>query len=479
MPYRPKMTLLSPEAEKSVIQQALAILENVGVLFEGGSAISLLKEEGLELRADGRISLPPDLVQKSLKTAPKSVSLYDRDGQLTCVVGDDQVNFDPGSSALYILDPTTQEARLPVTDDYVRYAQVTSQLDHIAVQSTAFVCSDVPQNEGDWYRLYLSLKHCHKPVVTGTFRKESFEKMKELLVVVRGSEEELVEKPLAIFDACPSPPLKWSDLTSQSLVDAAKAGIPSELVAMPMLGASAPASIFGAVVQHTAENMAGVVLTQLAKPVSPVIWGGAPTSFDMRSGTSPMAAVEAMMVECAYTQVGKCLNLPTHGYMALSDAKTLDAQAGLESGIGGVLAGLVGTNMVSGPGMLDNVAVFSTEKLVVDNEICGMVQRFLRGVEEYPEFSTEEILANYTGQLLSHPSTRKLYRKEFYFPSPVIDRNTRDVWQRTGKSLGERATDLVGKLVKKEEPIPLDSFRKEELDQLKKHFSNSSSITNP
>ena len=112
---------------------------------------------------------------------------------------------------------------------------------------------------------------------------------------------------------------------------------------------------------------------QLAAPGAPVVWGGSPAVFDIRHETTPMGAIETMMLDCANAEVGKRLCLPTQGYIALSDAKALDAQAGLETGIGAVLAGLSGINSVSGPGMLDFESCQSLEKLVVDDEICGMV----------------------------------------------------------------------------------------------------------
>ena len=93
-----------------------------------------------------------------------------------------------------------------------------------------------------------------------------------------------------------------------------------------------------------------------------------------------MGAIETMMLDCAYCQIGHSLGLPTHAYMALSDAKTLDAQAGLETGIGAILAALAGVNMVSGPGMLDFESCQSLEKLVIDNDICGMAKRLMRGI---------------------------------------------------------------------------------------------------
>jgi trimethylamine--corrinoid protein Co-methyltransferase len=254
------------------------------------------------------------------------------------------------------------------------------------------------------------------------------------LEAVRGSSEALRKKPLAIFDACPSPPLKWSNLTTQSIIDCARAGIPSEFVAMPLAGATAPATLSGALVQHTAENLAGLVITQLAAPGAPVIFGGSPAIFDMRAATPPMGAVESMMLSIGYTQIGKTLRLPTHGYMGLSDAKCVDAQAGLESGIGTILAALAGVNVVSGGGMMDYENCQSLEKLVIDNEICGMAYRLINGITQRDERMALDLFIDLgdSTDFLTHPHTLQWFREEQFMPK-IVNRENYQQWMAAGK----------------------------------------------
>jgi len=252
--------------------------------------------------------------------------------------------------------------------------------------------------------------------------------MRDLLSAVAGGEEALRERPTAIFDACPSPPLKWSSLTAQSLLDCARSGLPAELVSMPLLGATAPLTLLGGLVQHTAENLSGVVIHQLAGPGAPIIYGGSPAAFDLRYGTPPMGAIETMMLDCAYVQVGRYLGLPTHAYLGLSDAKVVDAQAGLEAGLGTLLAALAGVNVVSGAGMLDFESCQSLEKLVLDHEICGLVKRLLRGVEPRSARLAEDLFGDLSAGdcFLASPTTLRWLREEIHWPSEVLDRATRE-----------------------------------------------------
>ena len=465
---RPQIKVLDEDYKNKIFNEAKNILETQGVFVENEDAIELFTMNGIT-RKDSRFFIPSDIVDKCLSTVPNEIKLFDREGNEHIDLKNDEVHFDPGSAAILILDVNTGDIREALTEDFIRFSKVVEQLEHIEAQSTALVYNDVPKIAQDWHRLYIALSNCYKPVITGTFRKESFSVMKEILLACRLSEKDLAKKPLAIFDACPSPPLKWSDLTTQSVIDAASSMIPSEFVSMPLAGASAPMSLIGCITQHCAECLAGVVIAQLTKKGAPLVWGGSPAILDMKRGTTPMGAIETMMINLGDVEMGKFLKMPTHAYMNLSDSKVPDAQAGFEGGMGALLAGLAGINMVSGPGMLDFESTQSIEKLVIDNEIVGMVKRLLRGIEDYGSPFASDILKDYDEkeELLSHPSTIKLFRKELFLTSPIIDRLSRDAWKKAGsKSTRKRAREQASKLIDKSSIKPIDDILAKELEKI-------------
>jgi len=236
-----------------------------------------------------------------------------------------------------------------------------------------------------------------------------------------------------------------------------------------LTGFVAPVTLVGSLVQHTAETLSGIVITQLTSPGAPALYGGSPAIFDIRYETTPMGAVETMMIECAYAEIGKTLGLPTQAYMGLSDAKLLDAQCGLESSMGATLAALAGVNSVSGPGMLDFESCFSLEKLVLDNEICGMALRLRQGIEPREDFPAlprfEELLME--KHLLIADHTRRHLKQEIHFPGPAIDRANRSRWQAEGgRTLGERAHAEVQKLLARYQPSSLPDDTRTELTRL-------------
>ncbi len=441
---RPNVRFLENSLIERIVSEARDILARLGVEINNEVILSMLSDHGVEVdKAERRAYLNEDIIDRALATVSHSFELYDQRGERTHEFQGDKVHFTPGSAAINILDYGTSKMRKPETGDYIRYAKLVSQLGHIASQSTALIPSDVHEKISDSYRLFLSLLYCEKPVVTGAFTIEAFEIMKDLVVAVRGSEAALKEKPICVFSVCPTSPLKWSDVTSQNLVDCARFSIPVEYISMPLSGFIAPVTLVGTVVQHTAETLSGIVITQLTNPGAPALYGGSPAAFDVRYETTPMGAVETMMVDCANNEVGTYLGLPTQAYIGLSDAKLLDGQAGLETAMGATLAVLSGINNISGPGMMDFESCHSLEKLVLDNEICGMTLRMAKGVEPREDFPAvglfQELLTE--KHLLIAKHTRRHLREEHYFPSAVIDRANRSRWAEEGSlTLGSGPT---------------------------------------
>jgi trimethylamine--corrinoid protein Co-methyltransferase len=392
---RPRIQLLSPDLIGRILGEAFELLMNPGVRV-GSAVVELLQSAGVEVN-DGVAHIPERLVRQCLASAPTDFYLYSRQGEKAVHYGGDDVHFDPSSCCVQMLDPETLEARSSETRDLVRIVQVTEMLPQFAAQSTAVVCgdSDVPNAIGDLYRLFVVLQHSDKPVVTGSFSAAGLGGMIDLLAADSGGRDKLRQQPRAVFDVCPSPPLNWSEFGSHNLLDLARAGVPAEIVSMPLAGGTAPVTLAGSVTQHAAETLAGIVLHQLAGPGSPIVWGGAPAIFDMRSGGAPMGAVETAMLNMACAEVGKHLGLPTHGYLVATDSKFMDAQAGAESARSAMLGALAGINMISGAGMIESLACHSVEKLVMDAESIASAQRLVRSVEVRGEAVQGESLATW------------------------------------------------------------------------------------
>jgi trimethylamine--corrinoid protein Co-methyltransferase len=449
---QPSIALLSTDLIRRILDEAFELMMDPGIKVLSPRARELLADAGARVDLAAEIvRIPERTVRAALDTAPKTFHLFDRLGECRITYGGNAVQFDPGSAAVHILDPETMEHRAARSRDLVRLVKVAEMLPQYDAQSTAVVCDDVAKEIGDLYRLYVVLMHSVKPVITGSFSNDTLEAMIDMLALFAGGRQQLAVRPQAVFDVCPSPPLIWSKFGAENLMSLALAGMPAEIVSMPLAGAVAPVTLLGAITQHAAECLSGIAIHQLAGPGSPIVWGGAPAIFDMRKGTTPMGAVETAMIDASYAEVGKSLNLPTHCYLCASDSKLLDAQAGLESGMTVLIGALAGINMISGAGMLDFLACQSAEKLVVDAEAVAMTKRLLAGLQVRTDTLATAFFEgiNFKGDFLKQRATRELFQQEQHLPSAIIDRDSVRGWQHGGSlDTFQRAKVRVAELVR-------------------------------
>ncbi|MGW8143688.1 MAG: trimethylamine methyltransferase family protein [Anaerolineales bacterium] len=467
---KPAFRVLPDDLIPRVIDEAIDLLNSPGIMVGSPEATELLYSSGADVdRNHGIVKIPEGIISKSLESVPKEFSLYDADGSAAVNYAGDEVHFDPGSSGVNILDSDTLEHRPSTTNDLVNIVKISELLDEYDAQSTAVICHDVPEEIGDFYRLYIVLLLSKKPIVTGAFSNNTTQVMFELLRTSAGNSSDWTEKPRAIFDVCPSPPLNWTDFGSQNLIDLARAKIPAQIVSMPLSGAAAPVTLIGSIVQHAAECLSGIAIHQLANPGAPIVWGGAPASFHMREGTTSIGAPETSLLVSGYAQVGKFLNLPTHAYLTATDSKLVDAQAGMESASSTLVGALSGINMVSGAGMLDFLACQSLEKIVIDAEAIAFAKRFLDGIGLYTESLAKEHYENFEfpGNFLAQDLTRKLYKRVQYMPSEIIDRGSLRAWKQKGSAeIFTRARNRVAELLGSYEHLEIPSEIEQELHKI-------------
>src|SRR5215213_4261505 len=424
---QPKLTLLTDDIIERILDEAYQLMLKPGIKVQNPEARQLLGDAGAQVDEETQVlKIPAQIVRKALESVPHEFYLYDYDGNPTVHYGGDSVHFDPGSSGITMLNPETLERDTTETSHLIKLLKVAEQLPQYDAQSTAVICHEVHKDIQDSYRLYLALLYSKKPIVTGAFTNKTVQEMIDMLAVFAGGKEALRERPRAIFDVCPAPPLIWSNFGSGNLIALARAGVPAEIVSVPLAGAAA--------------------------------------IFDMRKGATPMGAVESAMLDCSYAQVAKSLGMPTHTYLGATDSKLVDAQAGLESGVTAMIGALSGINMISGSGMLDFLACHSAEKLVIDAEGIAMAKRMVKGVQQHTEtlatgFYDEKI--NFKGgDFLKQKITMKLFREEQILPSSVIDRDSTRAWKAAG------SLDAFGRAKLRVNEL-LASYKRPELDPTK------------
>jgi trimethylamine--corrinoid protein Co-methyltransferase len=459
--------LLSQEDIQKIHETSIKVLEEVGVQIDNENALNLLADAGANIdRKEKKAFISEALVKEALKKTPSEFTLYGLDDKQSISFTGENVYFNPGSTALYTLDRETMQMRRPASKDFIDFVRLTDALQYIHAQSTAMAVGDVPEIVVDSYRFYLILKNSAKPVIAGAFTIEGLHNMKRMLEIALG-EEALRKKPPLLMDVCPSPPLKWSRITSQNLLDAAKLGMPLEIIPAPQLGSTAPATFAGLLVQHNAEFLSGLVMSQLVNAGVSVMYSGSPSLMDMRYGTGCVGNIEVAMLSAAYSQIAKSYGIPSGAYLGISETKIVDAQTGIESSIGLIIGALAGINCITGPGMLGFENCQSFEKLAIDNEVCGMALRLKKEVMLNDETLALDLIKKVGpgGHFLSEKHTLKWFQAEEYISSSIIDKAPKSSWESSKiKDTLSRAKIYVDKILKEHQPKPLTSDVEKELD---------------
>lgn len=468
---RPSLNILSDELLNRILDEARRILAETGMEIRGRGLRQRLQDHGLKPDKTGkRILFPAEAVDRAIASCPASFTLFDRDGRPHAELGGDRVHFVPGSSGLKILDHRSGETRLANSTDFVDYVRVCDGLKHIAYLATAFSTNnDMESQVSDAWRLYLCLTNSIKPVVSGAFSEHGVPRMVEMMELFRQDRAELIAKPMSIFTITATGNFRYGEDSCQNLLDCIEAGIPVEIVPVTLMGLIAPISLVGATVFHCVDVLAGLTMAQIIKPGAPVLFGGAPATFHMQATSSPMAAIEAMHLDVAYVAVARSLGLPTQSYMALSDSKVLDAQAGAETFAGALLAALARVNSVSGPGMLDFVLVFSLAKLVFDDELCGQALHFTREMKVTDDLPSAALIQSLMehDHLLTAAHTLQHWHNELYLPGPVVDRDNRENWEKKGApDLLQRANAQVEQQLQQYQPVATDEKLDQELQRI-------------
>ena len=167
---RPTIQILEPAQITAVLDEAKRIMAEVGMDIRGPKLRQRLLDAGLPTDPKGRVLFPVEVVNRAIETAPKSFTLYNRDGEPHANIGGWNVHFVPGSSGLKIMDHRTGETRLANSTDFIEYARICDGLPHIPYLATAFSTNhDIEPQVSDAWRLYMVLTTTKKPVVSGAF----------------------------------------------------------------------------------------------------------------------------------------------------------------------------------------------------------------------------------------------------------------------------------------------------------------------
>lgn len=454
--YKP----LTDDQVQRIHQAALRILERTGVQVEEPEARRLFQEAGADV-AGNRVRLPRSLVEDAVDWAPSRVVLAGRDPKWDLELEDARVHIGTGGAALTVLDLETGQPRPAVLRDVAELARLVDALDNIHFYLVPVYPTDMGKEEVDINQYYAGLANTTKHVQSGVYSVQGIRDTVEMCERIVGGADALRERPIVSFITCwMVSPLKFATDVTTLLIETCRQRIPVVLSAAPMAGSTAPVTLAGMLAQLTAEQLSGVVLTQLAQRGAPLLVGPIPATADMKSGRYLGGAAEFGLTNAAMAQMGQFYRLPVYNSAGMTDAKLPDVQAGFEKAMSAVLAALAGSNFIHhAAGMLENMSSVAAEQFVIDNDILGMAMRVVRGIEVNDETLALDVIDEVGpgGHYLMAKHTLRHMRSEFYYPSDVVDRQGWDMWQQDGAlDAQERARRIARDILANHQPEPLD-----------------------
>lgn len=445
--YRP----LTEDAISKIHQTVMRIIEEVGFEVNSEAALRLFEQAGAWVdKKERRVRLSQAKALKLIGMAPPEVRLCGQEEKHDVLLGGSRVYTGTGGTALYIYEPATKQKRPATLEDLKRIARLVNRLDNIHVFMLPTYPNELPVEQVDANRFFAGLDNTTKHIMGGVYTLDGVKQVLRMAEIAAGSAEKLSQRPLISMVACSISPLKMDDQYGNLVIEIAQRGIPLVCPAEPLCGATSPITLAGNLVVQTADSLMGVMLTQIVKPGTPVIFGSVATNTYLMDFKYLAGSVEMGLLNAAGAQMAQFYHLPFYATGGMTDSKVLDAQSGYESALSSLLCALAGANFIhDAAGMMEFALTACYEKFVIDNEILGMVMRAVDGIKVNKETLAFDLIKEVGpgGNFVAAKHTRRFMRREHYRPS-LSDQNTREEWEaKGGKAIWQKAGGKVRRLI--------------------------------
>ena len=440
--------VLNKEECKQIHLASLEILSSTGIQVHDDSTTKLLEANGVEIIDRILARFPPELVDWAIRSAPSSITLWNREGDPVMRMQERNVYFGTGSDCPFILDSFTGERRNFLMEDVAQGMRICDYLPNIDFVLSMGLISDVDVKVSDLHQFDAMIRNTIKPIVFTAHHVMNCQSIVEMAEIVAGGAEALQQKPQIVLFTETISPLQFGEETAQKLTYMAEKRLPVVLNSGPMMGASGPQTHAGVLALANAEVLAGIVIAQLKNQGTPIIYALGVHPLDMRTSVLPYGAPELSLNTAATADMARFYELPVWGYAGCSDAKTVDQQAAMEATSSIIMSLLSGNHLVHDVGYLESGLVSSFEMLVLSDIAIEMGRHLLKPIEITPETLALDLIKQVgpKGNFLNEPHTLEHFREVWYHK--LIDRQRRDAWVETGElSLGDRVNQRVKEIL--------------------------------
>ena len=431
--YRP----LSDTDIERIHRTALRVLAEIGMADVTPEILDIALPKGCTLGDDGRLRFPEALIEDVVAGAAKSYMLYGRDPARDIEIGGDRVHFCTSGEAVRVLDFASGQYRPSTLVDLYDLQRLADSLEHIHNVGQTVVATDLDDAfVHDINVAYVSAAATTKPFGISTATATHVEKIIALFDAILGGEGRFQKRPFCVIGGCPIvSPLRFGKHTSEVMVATARAGLTVDMCVATQAGATSPAALAGTLAQTVAETLACLAIVNFIRRGQPMHLGLWPFVSDLRTGAFTGGGGEEALLQAASAQLARFYGLPSSISAGMTDAKRPDGQAGFEKGVTVALAAMAGGNLISEvAGMVGSLMGVSFEAMVIDNEMLGVIQRGLKGIEVTEESLSFDVIKEVVsgpGHYLGHAQTLALMDREYLYPT-IADRSSLSAWEEEG-----------------------------------------------
>ncbi len=464
------LTILSPEDVLAIHHATLRILSEVGIVLDDPVSRSLLFDHGAA-ECDGRVCIPPELVESCLSRCPQRVTLYGRGVEV--MLGTGELHVHNLGGARDVLDRPGGEPRPATEADVAESTRLLDALSNVTTITPLYTPRDVPPAAMAATMFAQAVRNTLKPINgPGVQTPEEVRDLVEMVRVVFG------DTPGLSLGISPVSPLTYPVDTAQAILEVARHGIPFGPLPCPQLGATAPMTIAGALAQQNAEVLASIALAQLIRPGLPIVYCGRLAPVDMRTGLPIWGNPEIALISSVTVQIGHFYHLPVNVYGLCTSGHTMDIQSGYERAINAIVPALAGADELSGVGEMVGGTVGSNAQMVIDDEIMGMVRRVRRGFAVDEDALAVEIIS----QVMDSPMHTFLTQRHtvtylkagaLWQPRVGVSGIGWDQWTREGRqTVVDRAQAEAERILAEHQVPPLTEEQEHALSEVVRAASN-------
>jgi trimethylamine--corrinoid protein Co-methyltransferase len=368
------------------------LLENPGLLCHSENATKIFKKAGAKVEDAGdcvRIRVPEAIIDKALTSAPSKIVLGAREPNNRLVLDSEEprVRFGSGSETNVWLDvafadghPTFTRAEGSI-ERLCKAAHLCDNLENLDffIRCVNIRDKEVKHENKDVNKFLASLNNITKHVQAGLTDIAALNDVIHMGQIIAGGEEAFRKEPVLSFITCViKSPLQIVDDTAEKLMEISKLYAPVVISSCPMGGATGPFDEFGMVAQINAEVIAGVTLTQLVAPGSPVLYGAVPVRTRLDNLNDMYGAPEVVNYTMDCAQMARFYKLPCYSTASVADSSTPGIQAIAEKMLTLATVAKAGPQYIHYAfGLLERTNVFCPEQAVIDDAHIGMVKQML------------------------------------------------------------------------------------------------------